>query len=79
MFEKQAPELQQRGRVRHVPDGQIDPGKRPHRDAVVQRSLRSQDVILTLSRLMRLYGKPAFVRSDNGADFGDGDQPFRRT
>lgn len=32
-------------------------------------SLRSQDVILTLSRLMRLYGKPAFVRSDNGAEF----------
>lgn len=29
----------------------------------------SQDVILTLSRLMRLYGKPAFVRSDNGAEF----------
>ncbi|WP_155632651.1 IS3 family transposase [Burkholderia cepacia] len=28
-----------------------------------------QDVILTLSRLMRLYGKPAFVRSDNGAEF----------
>jgi transposase InsO family protein len=32
-------------------------------------SLRSQDVILTLSRLMRLYGKPTFVRSDNGAEF----------
>ena len=32
-------------------------------------SLRSQDVILTLSRLMRLYGKPAYVRSDNGAEF----------
>ncbi len=32
-------------------------------------SLRSQDVILTLSRLMRLYGKPAFVRSDYGAEF----------
>ena len=31
--------------------------------------LRSQDVILTLSRLMRLYGKPAYVRSDNGAEF----------
>jgi len=28
-----------------------------------------QDVILTLSRLMRLYGKPAYVRSDNGAEF----------
>jgi transposase InsO family protein len=35
----------------------------------VVASLRSQDVILTLSRLMRLYGKPAFVRSDNGAKF----------
>ena len=32
-------------------------------------SLRSQDVILTLSRLMRLHGKPAYVRSDNGAEF----------
>lgn len=32
-------------------------------------NLRSQDVILTLSRLMRLYGKPAYVRSDNGAEF----------
>jgi len=32
-------------------------------------SLRSQDVVLTLSRLMRLYGKPAYVRSDNGAEF----------
>jgi transposase InsO family protein len=35
----------------------------------VGRSIRSQDVILTLSRLMRLYGKPAYVRSDNGAEF----------
>ena len=34
----------------------------------VGASLRSQDVILTLSRLTRLYGKPAFVRSDNGAE-----------
>lgn len=34
----------------------------------VGASLRAQDVILTLSRLMRLYGKPAFVRSDNGAE-----------
>jgi transposase InsO family protein len=33
------------------------------------KSLRSQDVILTLSRLMRIYGKPAFIRSDNGAEF----------
>ena len=31
----------------------------------VGASLRAQDVVLTLSRLMRLYGKPAFVRSDN--------------
>lgn len=35
----------------------------------VGASLCSQDVILTLSRLMRLYGKPAYVRSDNGAEF----------
>lgn len=35
----------------------------------VGSSLRSQDVILVLSRLMRLYGKPAFIRSDNGAEF----------
>lgn len=35
----------------------------------VGKSLRSQDVILTLSRLMRLYGKPAYIRSDNGAEF----------
>ena len=35
----------------------------------VDASLRSLDVILTLSRLMRLYGKPAFVRSDKGAEF----------
>jgi len=35
----------------------------------VGRSLRGQDVILTLSRLMRLYGKPAYLRSDNGAEF----------
>ncbi|KVS57702.1 integrase [Burkholderia cepacia] len=35
----------------------------------VGASLRSQEVILTLSRLMRLYGKPAFIRSDNGAEF----------
>lgn len=33
------------------------------------RSLSSRDVILTLSRLMRLYGKPRFVRSDQGAEF----------
>lgn len=35
----------------------------------VGASLRAPDVILTLSRLMRLNGKPAFVRSDNGAEF----------
>jgi transposase InsO family protein len=35
----------------------------------VGKSLRSQDVILALSRLMRIYGKPAFIRSDNGAEF----------
>ena len=35
----------------------------------VGASLRPQDVILTLSRLMRLYGKPAYVRSDYGAEF----------
>lgn len=35
----------------------------------VGASLRAQDVILTLSRLMRIYGKPAYVRSDNGAEF----------
>ena len=29
------------------------------------RWMRSQDVILTLSRLMKLYGKPQFIRSDN--------------
>jgi putative transposase len=35
----------------------------------VSGSLRSQDVILVLSRLMRLYGKPVFIRSDSGAEF----------
>lgn len=35
----------------------------------VAQSLTSRDVILTLSRLMRLYGKPQFIRSDNGAEF----------
>lgn len=29
----------------------------------VGASLRSQDVILVLSRLMRRYGKPAYIRS----------------
>ena len=32
----------------------------------VGASLRSQDVVLTLSRLMRLYGKLAYIRSDTG-------------
>jgi putative transposase len=35
----------------------------------VARSLTSRDVILTLTRLMRLYGKPQFIRSDQGAEF----------
>lgn len=35
----------------------------------VARSLTSRDVILTLGRLMRLHGKPQFIRSDNGAEF----------
>ena len=33
------------------------------------RSIRSTDVMLTLSRLMRLYGKPQYIRSDQGAEF----------
>lgn len=35
----------------------------------VGASLRPQDVILTLSRLIWLYGKPAFIRSDNATEF----------
>jgi putative transposase len=35
----------------------------------VGKSLRNQDGILTLSRLMRLYGNPALIRSGNGAEF----------
>jgi len=38
----------------------------------VARWIRSQDVILTLSRLMKLYGKPQYIRSDNGAEFTAG-------
>lgn len=38
----------------------------------VGRWMRSQDVILTLSRLMRLYGKPQYIRSDDGAEFTAG-------
>jgi putative transposase len=34
----------------------------------VERWMRSQNVILTRSRLMKLYGKPQFIRSDNGAE-----------
>ena len=35
----------------------------------VATSITSRDVVLTLTRLMRLYGKPAFIRSDQGAEF----------
>lgn len=35
----------------------------------VATSLTSRDVILTLTRLMRLHGKPAHIRSDQGAEF----------
>jgi putative transposase len=35
----------------------------------VARSITSQDVILTLSRLMRLHGKPHFIHSDQGVEF----------
>jgi len=38
----------------------------------VARSITSQDVILVLSRLMRLYRKPAFIRSDQGTEFAAG-------
>ena len=38
----------------------------------VARSITSQDVILVLSRLMRLYGKPAYIRSDQGSEFTAG-------
>jgi transposase InsO family protein len=38
----------------------------------VARSLTSQDVILVLSRLMRQYGKPEHLRSDQGAEFTAG-------
>lgn len=38
----------------------------------VGRWLRSQDVILTLSRLMKLHGKPQYIRSDNGSEFTAG-------
>ena len=35
----------------------------------VATSITSRDVILTLTRLMRLYGKPEHIRSDQGAEF----------
>jgi putative transposase len=35
-------------------------------------SQESTAVILVLSRLMRLYGKPQYIRSDNGAEFTSG-------
>ena len=35
----------------------------------VRKSLRDQNVILTLSRLMRLYGDLACIRSDHGVKF----------
>ena len=35
----------------------------------VATSITSTDVILTLARLMRLYGKPEHIRSDQGAEF----------
>jgi len=35
----------------------------------IGRSIRSTDVMLVLSRLMRLYGKPQYIRSDHGAEF----------
>jgi transposase InsO family protein len=38
----------------------------------VARSMRSVTVINTLARLMRLHGKPAFIRSDQGAEFTAG-------
>ena len=38
----------------------------------VAHSITSQDVILVLSRLMRFYGKPQFIRSDQGAEFTAG-------
>jgi len=35
----------------------------------VNQRMGSNDVITTLSRLMRVYGKPAYLRSDNGSEF----------
>ena len=47
----------------------IDEYTREYSAIEIGRRLSSQDIILMLSRLMRLYGKPAHVRSDNGAEF----------
>jgi putative transposase len=38
----------------------------------VARSMSSIHVIQTLARLMRLHGKPSFIRSDQGAEFTAG-------
>lgn len=38
----------------------------------VARSMSSMTVIQTLARLMRLHGKPTFIRSDQGAEFTAG-------
>ncbi len=38
----------------------------------VARSMSSMTVIQTLARLMRLHGKPSFIRSDQGAEFTAG-------
>ena len=35
----------------------------------VERSLKSEDVRLTLETLFRDYGKPLYLRSDNGSEF----------
>ena len=58
-----------RGRTRAQAACVIDEYTRECLAIEVGASLRSQDVILTLSRLMRIYGKPAYVRFDNGAEF----------
>lgn len=47
----------------------IDEYTREYLAIEVGASARSQDVILALSRLTRLYGKPTFIRSDNVAEF----------
>jgi transposase InsO family protein len=36
----------------------------------VERSITAEDVIGTLARLFRQRGAPAFIRSDNGPEFG---------